>query len=300
MIKKHLLFLFCFVALSLSAQENGEYDWWNELHDWEQGDPSWKDYIIMAPRYLGPNALPVPEVKKGIITPNSEFEFTISNHFHPGDPTEDISAKIFIPFAKNKIAVEFYGVILEHYSFSEKIRDERFARDRDGKGYAAGDLNFSTVIQIFKDRKFPNTLLRFTGRTASATKMSAARYTDTPGYFFDLSFSRPTHDKTDNILVPFGSFGFYCWQTNDDKNFQNDAYMYAAGLDYLKSNWLFSASVSGYSGYKKYDKPVQLNVDIRKDLNQKTAIRFQYLNGFRDWEYKTIRFSFFWKFNPVP
>ena len=76
--------------------------------------------------------------------------------------------------------------------------------------------------------------------------------------------------------------------------------MYAAGLDYLKSNWLFSASVSGYSGYKKYDKPVQLNVDIRKDLNQKTAIRFQYLNGFRDWEYKTIRFSFLWKFNPVP
>lgn len=299
MIKKHLLFLLCLIAASLSAQENGEYDWWNELHDWEQGDPSWKDYIIMAPRYLGPNALPVPEVKKGIITPRTEFELIASNHFYPGDPTQDISAKLYIPFAKNKIAVEFYGVIAEHYSFTEKIRNERFVRDKDGKGYDVGDLYLSTVIQITKDRKFPNTLLRFANKTASGD-LQAARYTDTPAYFFDLSFSRPTFDKTDNILIPFGSIGFYCWQTNDDVNFQNDAYMYSAGMDYVKSNWLLSASVSGYSGYKKYDNPVQLNVDIRKDLNEKTAIRLQYLHGFRDWEYKTIRFSFLWKFNPVP
>jgi hypothetical protein len=75
--------------------------------------------------------------------------------------------------------------------------------------------------------------------------------------------------------------------------------MYALGADYEKNKWLFSSSWSGYSGYKNQrDKPMQLNFEIRKDFNKK-AIRFQYLHGLRHWEYKTIKFSFIWKLNPV-
>jgi hypothetical protein len=58
-----------------------------------------------------------------------------------------------------------YGVILEHFSYSEEIRNGRFARIVDGKGYAFGDFYFSTLIQIFKDRKFPNTLFRFAAKS---------------------------------------------------------------------------------------------------------------------------------------
>lgn len=284
---------------AVGQDPNADYGWWNELHGWKVGDPDWPDWMIISPGYLGPNALPVPDVKKGVMNSTSELEITVSNHFRKGDPTQDISGRLFIPFAKNKIAVEMYGVAFEHYSFSTKIRDERFARDEDGKGMAVGDFYFSTLIQIVKDRKFPNTLFRFAARTASGNQLQAARYSDSPGYFFDLSFSKDLGKPETGIFRPFGLFGFYSWQTNDALNLQNDAYLYALGADYIKKSNLWSVSWSGYSGYKNQrDKPMQFNFEWRKDFRKK-AIRLRYLHGLRDWDYKTIKFSFIWKLNAV-
>ena len=138
---------------------------------------------------------------------------------------------------KNKIALEVYGVMLEKYQMSRQIRDERIARDKDGKGFAIGDLYFSTLVQLSKNRKFPNTLLRLAGKTASGGALKAARYTDSPGYFFDLSFSKDFQSPTLSTWRPLASIGFYSWQTNDPENLQNDALMYAAGVEYLKNNW---------------------------------------------------------------
>lgn len=295
-----ILFLFSFSFLLARAQDpNTDYGWWNDLHGWEVGDPGWRNWIRISPGYLGPNALPVPLVKKGFLSDKTEFELTASNHFHPGDPTQDISGRLYLPFANNKIAVEMYGVLFEHFAFSEEIRNERFARIEDGKGNAIGDFYFSTLIQISKDRKFPNTLLRFTTKTASGNMLEGARYTDSPGYFFDLSFSKDYGSNETGVFRPFGSFGFYSWQTNDELNLQNDAFTYALGGDFEKSNWLISGSWSGYSGYKnERDRPTQLNFDLRKDFHS-TAIRLQYIHGMRDLTYKTIKFSFIWKMKPI-
>lgn len=294
------LLLFSLFSLVGNGQDpNADYTWWNEHHGWETGDPGWRNWIIISPGYLGPNALPVPSVKKGFLEENTEIEVTASAHFHPGDPTQDISGRFYIPFAKNRIAVEMYGVIVEHFAFSEEIRNERYARIEDGKGFAVGDFYFSTLIQLSKDRKFPNTLLRFATKTASGNMLEGARYTDSPAYFIDLSFSKDFGTVEEGIIRPVGMLGFYTWQTNDELNLQNDALLYALGLDYQIKNWLFSGSWSGYSGYKnERDKPMQLNFDIRKDFNKK-AIRFQYMHGIQDWNYNTIKFSFIWKLAPV-
>ncbi len=290
-----LLFSFCVAG---AQDENEDYGWWNQLHNWKEGDPGWRNWMKITPGYFGPNALPVPDVKRGIIEGPAQIEATFSNHFHPGDPTQDISGKLFLPFAKNKIAIEMYGVMLERYAYSEKIRNERFSRDRDGKGFAFGDFYFSTLVQISKDRKFPNTLFRFAAKTASGNQLEAARYTDSPGYFFDLSFSKPLIKKSDRVFRPFTMLGFYSWQTNDELNLQNDAFLYAIGTDYLIQEWRFSTSLAGYSGYKnRRDRPVQINFDVRKKL-RKNALRLQYLHGLRDWEYRTVRFSFIWNLNP--
>ena len=206
---------------------------------------------------------------------------------------------MYVPFAKNRIAVELYGVILEHFAFSEEIRNERYARIEDGKGFANGDLYFSTLIQLVKERKFPNTLLRMACKTASGNQYKGARYTDSPGYFFDLSFSKEFAKTETSLFRPFGLAGFYSWQTNDELNLQNDAFMYALGADYVVKDVLLSASWAGYSGYKEErDKPMQLNFELRKDFNGK-AFRIQYIHGLRDWEYKTVKFSFIWKLKPV-
>jgi hypothetical protein len=186
-------------------------------------------------------------------------------------------------------------VVIEHYAMSDSIRDARIARDKDGKGVAVGDIYFSTLIQVVKGKKFPDTMFRMAGRTSSGSQIEGARYSDSPGYFFDLSFSKEFPGKNEKMsFLPFGSFGFYSWQTNDDLNLQNDAFMYGAGADLKWSRWSVSNSLSGYSGYKKErDKPMVYTFDLSHTLKRQT-LRLQYLYGIRDWNYQTIRFSIIW------
>lgn len=291
-----LITLILAFAGSTYCQEE-DWSWWNEIHDWHTGDPGWRNYLTISSGYLGPNALPVPEIKNGLIERKTELELTASSHFNSGDPTQDISGKAFVPFCDNKIAIEVYGVIAEHFAYTEEIRDERCSRDKNGKGFSVGDLYFCTLIQIAKNRKFPNTLLRVGLRTASGGRYDAARYSDAPGYFLDLSFSKEYGDAQSLLFRPHMMLGFYCWQTNDELNLQNDAFLYGAGLNLIKNSWQFTPSWSGYYGYKNNgDRPMLFNIDLRKDYEKK-AIRVQYEQGLHDWMYKTVRFSFIWKFN---
>lgn len=279
------------------AQE--DWSWWNDLHGWEEGMPGWRNWLIISPGYLGPNALPVPEVKRGMLEEKMEIHITGSSHFHSGDPTQDISGKIYIPFAQNKIAIEMYGVLYEHYAYSEAIRNERFSRDKNGKGFAIGDFYFSTLVQLSKDRAFPNTLFRIALKTASGSNLDAARFADTPGYFFDFSLSEDFGNRQSLLFRPFGMIGFYSWQTNDELNLQNDALLYGLGIDVEKNDWRISSSFSGYQGYKDNgDRPRQLNFEVRKDFMEK-AVKIQYQHGLHDWTYKTFRFTFIWKLNSV-
>ncbi len=294
---KRVIFIFlCLIPLFSFSEE--DWTWWNEKHGWEAGMPSWRMFIKMSPGFLGPNALPVPEMKKGLLSGKKEIEFGPDFHFKNGDHTQNLSGRFYYPFAQNKIAVEFYGVMLEHYAMSDSIRDQRFARDKDGRGLAVGDLYFSTLLQLVKDRRFPDLMLRMTCKTASGGRLDAARYADTPGYFFDLSFSKNLSAEARNVkFVPYGSLGFYSWQTNDDMNLQNDALMYGAGFDLRGKKWTISNSLSGYHGYKDDgDRPMVYSFDFQKQLQHYT-FRLQYLHGLHDWTYQTIKLSLIWKWD---
>lgn len=287
---RKLILIFWILLPLFSFSE--DYIWWNIKHGWEPGKPGWRNYMRITPGYLGPNALPVPDMKKGIVPLGTNLEIGFDYHFMEGDPTQDVFARYYHSFAEGKIAFELYGIVAEHYAMSDFIRDERISRDFDGKGFANGDLYFSTLIQVVKGRKFPDTMFRMAGRTASGNKLEGARYTDSPGYFFDFSFSESYAGKSENItFVPFTSFGFYSWQTNDELNLQNDALMYGAGADIKWLQWTVSNSLSGYSGYKKErDKPMVYTFDLNHQMKNKT-IRLQYLHGLRDWTYRTVKLS---------
>lgn len=289
-MRRILLIIFYLIPLVSSAQ--GDWTWWNEKHGWQPGMPSWRSFLHITPGFLGPNALPVPEMKKGIIKTGTSLELGVDLHFMKGDPTQNLFAKYYRSFAGDKIAVELYGVLLEHYAMSDYVRDERVARDYDGKGIAIGDLYFSTLIQLVKDRRFPDTMVRMAGRTASGGQLEAARYSDSPGYFFDFSFSKNYSGRNEGMsFSPYASIGFYSWQTNDDMNLQNDAFSGGIGADLKWAKWTVSNSVSGYSGYKnERDKPVVYTFDLNHSL-AKNTVRLQYVHGLRDWTYQTIKLS---------
>jgi hypothetical protein len=292
---KRLLLFCCLITVTITGicQED-TWKWWNEIHHWKSGMPGWRTMMFLSPGYLGPNALPVPEMKKGLISGTAELETTVSAHFLKGDPTQDFSAGFFYPVANGKLAFEAFGVALEKYGYSGEIRNLRISRDKDGKGIAVGDFYFSVLIQLCKDRKFPNTMLRFACKTASGDAF-AARYTDTPGYYFDVSSSRDIPVSATSKVRPFASFGFYSWQTYNEATPQNDAIMYGAGVDYLLKQWMFSGNFSGYSGYLKLnDKPQVFTMETKYDWKT-YAVRCRFLYGIRDWKYKTIRLSFIWK-----
>ena len=285
------LILMIWMAIPLFSYSE-DYLWWNIKHGWEPGKPGWRNFMHITPGYLGPNALSVPEVKKGVVQQGSNLEFGLDFHFRNGDPTQDISAKYYRSFAEGKIAIELYGVVAEHYAMSDFVRDERISRDFDGKGFANGDLYFATLVQLVKGRKFPDTMVRMAGRTASGNQLEGARYSDYPGYFFDFSFSKSYAGRNEKIsFLPFASFGFYSWQTNDELNLQNDAFMYGLGTDMKWLHWTISNSLSGYSGYKnERDKPMVYTLDLKHQLANKTS-RLQYLHGLRDWTYRTVKLS---------
>lgn len=298
-MKVLLITILIFIASFQIVGAQEDWSWWNNAHGWESGDPGWRNWLIISPKYLGPNALPVPELKKGFLDSHTEFQLTVSNHSLPGDPTQDISGRVYIPFAKNKIAIEMYGVFFERYAYTDEIRNERFSRDEDGKGFAAGDFYFSTLIQLFKDRAFPNTLFRAILKTASGSNFEGARFADTPAYAFDFSLSKDYGTNETLLIRPHTMLGFYSWQTNDELNLQNDAFLYGFGIDIQKNDWRFTPSCSGYFGYKNNgDRPLQLNFELRKDY-KKRAFSIKYQHGLHDWLYKTVRFSFFWKLNGI-
>jgi hypothetical protein len=288
-------FLCCLSALS----QEQNWDWWNEKHGWQSGMKGWRMWLIISPEYLGPNALPVPDLKSGFIPEKSEFEFGADFHFKTGDPTQNLSGRLLIPFAKSKIAFEMYGVIVEKYQMSETVRDERFAREKDGRGITQGDFYFGTLIQLFKNRKFPNTLVRLTCKTTSGGAYYAARYSDSPGYFLDINMSKDFKSNRGSIYRPVAMAGFYSWQTNDELNLQDDAILYGVGLEYQHNSWLLSSSLTGYNGYKNNgDRPMVFTVGIKKEVGKKT-LRLQYLHGLNDWEYNTVKISLIWHFNGI-
>ncbi len=95
-----LYILFFLFSIQLIAQNpDVDYSWWNELHNWQEGKPGWRNWMKITPGYLGPNALPIPDVKKGILSEESEIEISASAHFLSGDPTQDISGRFYFPFA---------------------------------------------------------------------------------------------------------------------------------------------------------------------------------------------------------
>ncbi|MCX6258355.1 MAG: hypothetical protein NTW49_10740 [Bacteroidia bacterium] len=313
-MNKNAFFLFFVIIFSnvISAQKPFS---WNDLVDWN-GVNGWNQYFIMSPGYMGPNALPVPEAEDGLIEPGIKFKTALDFHFMKGDQTQDLYLQFSHPFCNNMISVGFSAVPAEHYQLDTTIRDERLVRFANPHGFAGGDIIFWTNIQLIKNRPgWPDVLFNMACRTASGGDLQDARYTDMPGYYFDLSFGKSflQNKEKNSWLRWYLMLGFYCWQTNLTAYSQNDAGLFGGGLKLNLNDILINNSISGYIGYigmkhiimipdsskpHEYakDQPVVYRLDISK-VSGKYEYGFRFQQGLHDFKYSTFRVSLSYFFN---
>jgi len=289
------LFVFLFIIVNSLAFAQNEHWWWYEIHE-HDGVTPWQRYLIMSPAFFGPNAFPVPEINNGLLRTNLEIETALEGHFNKHEHTENLFAKLFIPLMKGKVGLQLAMVPIEFFSYDTIIRDERFSRNYEGKGYAYGDLYISTQIQLLKDHpKWPDLMMSISLRTASGNEFGSARFADSPGYYFDLSAGKSIIFKEESLIHTlrwYAMIGFYAWQTNLANHMQDDALLYGAGFQ-LKSN-VFSISneLGGFYGYlNNGDQPLVYRFRLQTMRNKSLNYSFQFEHGLNDYNFRSVRLS---------
>ncbi len=287
--------LFLFVALgSTSLLPAQEHDWWNQIHNWD-GYTSWTEYLITSPAYMGPNALPVPEVKKGILPKDRSIELGLDGHYSKGDQTGNLFSELFFPLFSHRVGVGISYVPLEIYRTDTITRDLRRSREYDPRGYSLGDVYFSTYIHLLEEKnRIPDVLISINLKTASGTQFYGARHTNTPGYYFDLSAGKKIFTGEENLkyIRMYAMVGFYVFQTNQSIHVQNDAFQYGTGFDLNFGRLQLEQQLGGYIGYLgNGDRPMVYRLNLTWYSHKIVDLKFRFQHGISDFPFTSIRLS---------
>lgn len=286
-----LIPIILFISHAASAQD---YRWWNNKHNWD-GVTHWSKYIILSPGYLGPNALPVPEVEDAILPEMASLELAVDAHFSEGDQTQDLYTEFYTPLFTKRAGLRINMIPVEHFKMDTATRDMRRVRDEDGEGYSSGDVYVSTFIQLVKDKEgCPDISVTANLKTASGGKLSAARHTDSPGYYFSLSAGKnfQTGLPCMDIIRIYGMAGFYSWQTFRDEYYQDDAILYGLGCNLRFNKLDLKNTLGGYYGYiGNRDQPVVYTLSLETRYESGMNFKIMYRHGIKDFMYDTFRFS---------
>lgn len=294
-MKRVLVILFISISACVNAQI--DYTWWNKIHHWD-GVTSWEKYLTIAPAFLGPNALPVPDMSKGQLDTTMQFEVGGDLHFSKGDHTQDAFVRAYLPFENNKVAISLEVIPIEYFTTDTITRDLRASRGKSGEGKAGGDIYFTTYVQLLKNRKsLPDLTLRAALRTASGTNLGEARYTDGPGYYFDVSAGKTYELSASSSLRWFGMAGLYVYQTFDVDHLQNDCFLFGGGAEWKFRKVSLREELAGYSGYMSNgDKPLVLRSTLQWNAS-KLSYKFSYQHSLRDFPTERLRLSLVYRFN---
>ncbi|WP_044234083.1 hypothetical protein [Haliscomenobacter hydrossis] len=298
-IKILLLFFFFHLHSTLSFAQ--DHYWWANNVGWD-GQRFWGDYIIRAPRFLGPNALPIPRLGNGRVPNEHSFAFSGNSHVATGDLTHNLALTGTYNLVPDVISFELYWVPVEHFTLTHEIKTERktfhvFYNRR----WASGDVYLHTLIQILKAEKHPLDLaLRIGYRFPSSTMVGMARFTDAAGYYLDLSFGKKLIDGSLKLSLN-GMGGIFVWQINQNAQNQNDAPLFGLGLNLEGKKWALSPVFRGYTGYlNNGDRPLALGLNGQIDLSNKWQLFGGVQKGFGDLLYNSIELGSKLRFNSAP
>ncbi|MTB52450.1 hypothetical protein [Lewinella sp. W8] len=291
-------FLYCFIPflLSVVGHAQDDFGWWNEANNWD-GATDWREYIIISPGFMGPNALPVPEIFTGQMDSTFVAELGIAGHRSPGDDTDNLFTRLFTPLFSERVGFDLRFVPLERYQMTTATRDERRSRDFDGRGTAVGDVYLATLVQLVEEQKQrPGVLLGVHLRTASGTNLGGARFTDSPGYHFDLSAGKTYRPQGGWIrsVRPYLMAGFLVFQVSNRGNDQrqNDCFLFGGGVDLGFTRVMLRQQIGGYLGYlDNRDKPIVYRLRVESRFGGRLNLAAGLQAGLNDWAYTTGQLS---------
>jgi len=292
---KSLRLLFCILMLPFGLSGQNKYIPPDPYTNWD-GITHWSKYQISSPGYLGPNALPVPLVHKATIPDRFFWSGQYEYYSGKGDETHDFKTRMVFPVAKGRVGLEFSYVPVEFFtmdSMTSRIRRTESGRAVNGKAF--GDIYFGTIVQLIRDHAFlPDLAVAMSCRTASGTERRNARYTDAPGYYFDVTIG-DSYGKNRGFFQHmrwYSEIGFYAWQTYLDNYPQNDALLFGAGIDFDFKYFFINQSFAGYAGYMNNgDEPVVYRADLGIKIGQ-AALTLGYEKGLRDYPFQSFRAGF--------
>src|SRR5436190_6356973 len=273
-------------TLSVANSYGQTFDWWAQLVHWD-GVSEWPKYMITQPAYMGPNALPVPRIGNGSIDSSFSIAATGSLHFSKGDNTQNFTIYANYCLVKNVISFDASWIPYEHFTMSHAIKEQRhvfshFYYDQQETGV----IELNTTYQLLNRwRKDIQLALRIGYRFPTGTGLGVARYTDGPGYHFDLSFGKPVNTS----LKWIGMLGFYSWQLINVGRRQDDAFLFGTGAEWNTKRVRLQTYVAGYLGYQlnSGDKPVVFRTTVEKKI-KRTSFLLGFQQGLHDFKYSSI------------
>ncbi|MGL6021619.1 MAG: hypothetical protein ACRC0A_00715 [Chitinophagaceae bacterium] len=242
--------------------------------------------VQYSPTYFGPNALPIPEVSNGKVPKYTQFGFSSDYSFGFGDRTVSLRFDAEIPLLPNYISLKSWFVFYEKFWLTPTLAQQRTIEPLSLIGATTGDVYLQTRFLVFQERKYiPNVIIAITIKTASGGNFEKRRFYDTPGYYFDATFSKSflLPNKIISNIQLVGNLGFLCWETTNST--QNDAPMY--GLNLLLSNKVLSLEnqIGGYWGWMNNgDKPLT--------FRSKLTYNFIFYDLFLQYQYGIIDFPY--------
>jgi hypothetical protein len=278
------LILLLFLSCQTQAQTQAK---WSSIVRWDGFSP-WQKYMIYSPAYMGPNALPVPSMANGGIDSVNYIGVSGAFFFSKGDNTQSLKFSGNYCLVKDLISFDAAWVPVEWFQLNDEIKDKRHVYWPNYYAKKAlGDVLFNMNVRLLKKwDKHVQLAFRVGYRfpASDVEEVAAARFTDAPGYFFDVSAGKFL--SSDNRWKLSGMAGFYVWQLNDYG--QNDAFLFGAGLEYNSGSWHWQLNGRGYTGWLgNGDFPVVAFSSLEN--RQKRFAWFLALQqGLHDFDYSSI------------
>lgn len=276
------LVCFLFMIVSTISAQAQDFEWWSRNVNWDGISP-WNKYIIYNAANLGPNALPVPRLSNGRIDSLNSVSISTMYHHMKGDHTGNFALYGNYSIVKDRISLDAFWVPFEVFNVSHQLKEQRkVVHHAYYKTSAIGDVHINFNINLLNKIKDKVKLsLRSGYRYATSTRYEAARMTNAPGYYFDVSASRNFYPQSKWMYAAMA--GMYVWQL--PLGLQNDAILFGAGVEYNNKQFQLQTNITGYLGYMKNgDQPIVYRLragSTKKGMNWLA----QFQQGLHDFKY---------------